>query len=151
MTGAEIRTFRQQAKLTQKELGAMLGASDRTVSSWETERYALPCEWAKQLEELMKSWARPLEKKLAEPVKPPKPATTKTTNPCKACPYWQHMDNRKSPTMDCACLQETGRVRTCGVERTYQRHRTLSPLSLDAARATELGLSYGQYKAGGVI
>ena len=42
---------------------------------------------------------------------------------------------------------ETGHARTCGVERTYQRYRTLSPLSLDAARAAELGLSYGQYKA----
>lgn len=75
---------------------------------------------------------------------------TTTANPCKACPYWQHMDNRKSKTMYCACLQETGHVRTCGVERTYQRRRVLSPLSLDAARAAELGVSYGQYKARGM-
>ena len=59
---------------------------------------------------------------------------------------WQHMDSAKSKTMYCACIQETGHVRTCGVERTYQRYRELSPLSLDAARAAELGLSYGQYK-----
>ena len=72
---------------------------------------------------------------------------TTTANPCKACPHWQHMDSAKSKTMYCACIQETGDVRSCGVERTYQRYRTLSPLSLDAARAAELGLSYGQYKA----
>ena len=76
-----------------------------------------------------------------------KPATA---NPCKTCPHWQHMDGEKSETMYCACLQETGHVRTCGVERTYQRYKALSPLSLDAARAAELGLSYGAYKAGGV-
>ena len=76
---------------------------------------------------------------------------TTTANPCKGCPYWRHMDSAKSKTMYCACLQETGHARTCGVERTYQRHRELSPLSLDAARAAELGLSYGQYKAMGVI
>ena len=87
------------------------------------------------------------EKEAAKPVEPAKPATAKTANQCKACPYWQHMDNAKSKTMYCACFQETGYVRTCGVERTYQRHRALSPLSLDAARAAELGLSYGQYKA----
>ena len=91
------------------------------------------------------------EKEAAKPVEPAKPATTKTANQCKACPYWQHMDNRKSKTMYCACLQETGHSRICGVERTYQRHRVLSPLSLDAARAAELGVSYGQYKAGGTI
>ena len=72
---------------------------------------------------------------------------TTTANPCKGCPHWQHMDGQKSLTMYCTCLQETGHVRTCGVERTYQRHRELSPLSLDAARAAELGVSYGQYKA----
>ena len=54
-------------------------------------------------------------------------------------------------TMYCACLQETGHTRACGVERTYQRYRTLSPLSLDAARAAELGVSYGAYKARGVV
>lgn len=76
---------------------------------------------------------------------------TTTANPCKACPHWQHMDSAKSKTMYCACIQETGHVRTCGVERTYQRYRTLNPLSLDAARAAELGLSYGQYKAREVV
>ena len=93
---------------------------------------------------------KPPEKEPAEPVKPAKLTATKTANPCKTCPYWQHMDNRKSKTMYCACLQETGHTRTCGVERTYQRYRTLSPLSLDTARAAELGLSYGQYKARGM-
>lgn len=73
-----------------------------------------------------------------------------TANPCKGCPHWRHMDGR-SKTMCCAHLQETGHARTCGVERTYQRHRELSPLSLDAARAAELGLSYGQYKAREVV
>ena len=77
---------------------------------------------------------------------PPKPQIS-----AKNCPHWQHMDRAKSKTMYCACLQETGHVRTCGVERTYQRRRTLSPLSLDAARAAELGLSYGQYKAREVV
>lgn len=76
---------------------------------------------------------------------------TATANPCKGCPHWQHMDSAKSKTMYCACIQETGHVRTCGVERTYQRYRTLSLLSLDAARAAELGVSYGQYKARGVV
>ena len=86
-----------------------------------------------------------------ESVEPAKPTTTKTANQCKACPHWQHMDSAKSKTMYCACLQETGHSRICGVERTYQRHRALRPLSLDAARAAELGLSYGQYKARGGI
>ena len=90
------------------------------------------------------------EKEAAKLVEPAKPATAKTANPCKGCPYWQHMDNQKSKTVYCACLQETGHVRTCGVERTYQRHRALRPLSLDAARAAELGVSYGQYKARGM-
>lgn len=76
---------------------------------------------------------------------------TTTANPCKGCPHWQHMDSAKSKTMYCACIQETGHVRTCGVECTYQRYRELSPLSLDAARAAELGLSYGQYKAREVV
>ena len=77
---------------------------------------------------------------------------TTTANPCKGCPHWQHMDSAKSKTMYCACIQETGHARTCGVERTYQRYRSLSPLSLDAALAAERGMSYGQYKAmGGVI
>ena len=33
---------------------------------------------------------------------------TTTANPCKGCPHWQHMDGQKSPTMYCACIQETG-------------------------------------------
>ena len=76
---------------------------------------------------------------------------TTTANPCKGGPDGRHMDSAKSKTMYCACIQETGHVRTCGVERTYQRYRTLSLLSLDAARAAELGVSYGQYKARGVV
>jgi len=148
MTGADIREFRARAELTQKELGAMIGVSDWTISSWEKGRYTLAPERIEQLEELMKRLGRPPEKEDAKPAKPAKPTTTKTAaNPCKGCPYWQHMDRAKSPTMYCACLQETGHVRTCGVERTYQRYRALSPLSLDAARAAELGVSYGQYKA----
>ena len=153
MTGAEIRAFREQAGLTQERLGATIGVSTFTVYCWEKGKQTPVPERIEQLEELMKSRVRPSEKettKPAEPIeaaKPKKPATTKTANPCKNCPYWQHMDNAKSKTMYCACLQETGHVRTCGVERTYQRRRTLSPLSLDAARAAELGLSYGQYKA----
>ena len=65
--------------------------------------------------------------------------------------YLLDLLSRMSKTMYCACLQETSHVRTCGVERTYQRYRALSPLSLDAARAAELGVSYGQYKARGVV
>ena len=154
MTGAEIRAFREQAGLTQEKLGATIGVSTSTVHCWEKEKQTPAPERIKQLEELMKSGVRPPAKEAAkpvEPVKPAKPAATKTANPCKGCPYWQHMDNAKSKTMYCACFQETGHVRTCGVERTYQRHRALSPLSLDAARAAELGVSYGAYKAGGVI
>ena len=98
-----------------------------------------------------KKLPKPPKKEPAKPAESAKPVTTKTANPCKNCPYWQHMDHVKSPTMYCACLQETGHARTCGVERTYQRYRALSPLSLDAARAAELGVSYGQYKARGVV
>ena len=150
MTGAEIRAFREQAGLTQEKLGATIGVSTSTVHCWEKEKQTPAPERIKQLEELMESGVRPPAKEAAkpvEPVKPAKPAATKTTNPCKNCPHWQRMDRAKSPTMYCACFQETGHVRTCGVERTYQRYRALSPLSLDAARAAELGVSYGQYKA----
>ena len=153
MTGAEIRAFRERVGLTQEKLGATIGVSTSTVYCWEKEKQAPTPERIEQLEELMKSGVRPPEKedaKPAKPVEPAKPATTKTANPCKACPHWHHMDRAKSTTMYCACLQETGRVRTCGVERTYQRYRALTPLSLDAARAAELGVSYGQYKAGGI-
>ena len=150
MRGTEIRAFRERVQLTQKELGAMIGVSGMTILGWEKERRTPPPERIEQLEKLIKGEVELPKKepaKPAEPVKPVKPTTTKTANPCKGCPYWQHMDHVKSPTMYCACLQETGHVRTCGVERTYQRHRALSPLSLDAARAAELGVSYGQYKA----
>ena len=151
MTGAEIRAFRAREQLTQKELGAATGVSDATICNWENEKYAPPPEWIELLERLMKGEVKLPKKEPAKPVEPAKPTATKTANPCKGCPYWQHMDNAKSKTMYCACLQETGHVRTCGVERTYQRCRTLSPLSLDAARAAELGVSYGQYKARGGI
>lgn len=150
MTGAEIRAFREQAGLTQEKLGAMIGVSTLTVYCWEKEKQTPAPERIEQLEELMKRLGRPSEES-AELIKPAKPTATKTANPCKGCPYWQHMDSAKSPTMYCACLREAGHVRTCGVERTYQRHRALSPLSLDAARAAELGVSYGAYKEGGVI
>ena len=154
MTGADIREFRARAELTQEKLGAMIGVSGMTILGWEKERRTPPPERIEQLEELMKSGVRPPKKEPAkpvEPVKPAKPTATKTANPCKGCPHWQHMDSAKSPTMYCACFQETGYVRTCGVERTYQRYKALSPLSLDAARAAELGVSYGQYKARGVV
>ena len=150
------------------------------ISSWEKESRPIPAEQETKLRQLMgassqerremlaeirkgkaeaerrrkiarQARAKQPEKEPAEPVKPTKPATTKTANPCKDCLYWQHMDNAKSLTMYCACLQETGHLRICGVERTYQRHRELSPLSLDVARAAELGLSYGQYKAREVV
>lgn len=150
MTGAEIRAFREQAGLTQEKLGAMIGVSTLTVYCWEKEKQTPAPERIEQLEELMKRLGRPSEES-AELIKSAKPTATKTANPCKGCPYWQHMDSAKSPTMYCACFQETGHVRTCGIERTYQRHGALSPLSLDAARAAELGVSYGAYKAGGVI
>lgn len=177
MTGAEIKAFRERVQMSQCPLARMLGTGQDTVSRWESGQTKLSGTYKTKLERLMhavpeeldarrdevrreqaeerrkrrcanpvkpKKPPRPPEK---EPAKPAKPATTKTANPCKGCPYWQHMDGVKSPTMYCACLQETGHVRTCGVERTYQRHRALSPLSLDAARAAELGVSYGQYKA----
>lgn len=150
MTGAEIRAFREQAGLTQEKLGAMIGVSTLTVYCWEKEKQTPAPERIEQLEELMKRLGRSSEES-AELIKPAKPTATKTANPCKGCPYWQHMDSAKSPTMYCACLQETGHVRTCGVERTYQRYKALSPLSLDAARAAELGVSYGQYKAREVV
>lgn len=157
MTGAEIRAFREQEQLAQKEFAAAIGVSNATMCNWENERYAPPPEWDELLEKLMKGEVKLPKKEPAKPAEPvkteklAKPVTTKTTNPCKTCPYWQHMDGAKSKTMYCACLQETGHVRTCGVERTYQRRRTLSLLSLDAARAAELGLSYGQYKAREVV
>ena len=181
MTGAEIRAFREQKQMSQCLLARMLGTGQDTVSKWESGQtkpsntYKAQLEWLvhaapeelqarqdeirqEQAEERRKRrCANPVKpKKLPklpekEAAKPAKPAATKTANPCKNCPHWQHMDHVKSKTMYCACLQETGHVRTCGVERTYQRRRALSPLSLDAARAAELGVSYGQYKARGGI
>ena len=177
MTGAEIKAFRAQKQMSQYQLAQLVGTVQNVVSKWEHNQtrpsgvYKARLEWLmhaapeeldarrdevrrEQAEERRKRrCANPVKPKKApkppekEPTKPAKPTATKTANPCKNCPYWQHMDNRKSKTMYCACLQETGHVRTCGVERTYQRYRTLSPLSLDAARAAELGVSYGQYKA----
>lgn len=180
MTGAEIKAFRRRELLTQEMLAQAIGTLQAYISSWEKESRPIPAEQETKLRQLMgassqerremlaeirkgkaeaerrrkiarQARAKQPEKEAAKPVEPVKPTTTKTANQCKACPHWQHMDNAKSKTMYCACLQETGHVRTCGVERTYQRHRALRPLSLDAARAAELGLSYGQYKARGVI
>ena len=181
MTGAEIRAFRERERISQCLLARMLGTGQDTVSRWESGQTKLSDTYKTRLERLMhaapeeldarrdevrreqaeerrkRRCANPVKSKKApkppekEPAEPAKPTATKTANPCKGCPYWQHMDSAKSPTMYCACLQETGHVRTCGVERTYQRHRALSPLSLDAARAAELGVSYGQYKARGGI
>ncbi len=39
MYGIRIRELRLEHKLTQKELGKLLGVDFRTVSFWETERY----------------------------------------------------------------------------------------------------------------
>ena len=180
MAGAEIRAFRERERISQCLLARMLGTGQDTVSKWESGQTKLSDTYKTKLERLMhaapeeldarrdevrqeqaeerrkRRCANPVKpKKLPklpekEPAEPTKPATAKTANPCKTGPYWQHMDSAKSKTMYCACLQETGHVRTCGVERTYQRYRALSPLSLDAARAAELGLSYGQYKARGM-
>ena len=176
MTGAEIKAFRRRELLTQEMLAQAIGTLQAYISSWEKESRPIPAEQETKLRQLMgassqerremlaeirkgkaeaerrrkiarQARAKQPEKEPAEPVEPAKPATTKTANPCKDCLYWQHMDGQKSLTMCCTCLQETGHARTCGVERTYQRRRTLSPLSLDAARAVELGVSYGQYKA----
>ena len=180
MTGAEIRAFRERERISQCLLARMLGTGQDTVSRWESGQTKLSDTYKTKLERLMhaapeeldarrdevrreqaeerrkRRCANPVKPKKPpkppekEPVKPAKPAATKTANPCKNCPHWQHMDHVKSKTMYCACLQETGHSRICGVERTYQRHRALSPLSLDAARAAELGVSYGQYKARGM-
>lgn len=173
MTGTEIKAFRQRAQMSQYQLARMLGAKQSIVSKWERSQtkpsdtyktkleqlvYATPEELQARRDEIQREQAEELRKRrCANPVKPQKSAKEKlprsvaarAANPCKGCPYWQHMDRAKSKTMYCACLQETGHARTCGVERTYQRYRALSPLSLDAARAAELGLSYGQYKVRG--
>ena len=175
MTGAEIKAFRAQKQMSQYQLAQLVGTAQNAVSKWEHNQsrpsgvykarlewlvHAAPEELQARQDEIRQEQAEERRKRhCANPVKPKKPAkkkpprsvATRAANPCKGCPNWQHMHGQKSPTMYCACLLETGRARTCGVERTYQRHRELSPLSLDAARAAELGLSYGQYKAGEVI
>lgn len=159
MTGQDIRAFRQRERLSQEALGGVLGVIHSSISNWERGRH-IPASHEAKLQELMGASPEGLAELLdGVPRKPQKPAKGKpprsvaarAANPCKGCPHWQHMDSAKSKTMYCACIQETGHVRTCGVERTYQRYRTLSPLSLDAARAAELGLSYGQYKAREVV
>ena len=171
MTGAEIKAFRVQKQMSQYQLAQLVGATQNVVSKWERNQtrpsdvykarlewlvHAAPEELDARRDEVRQEQAEERRKRhCANPVKPQKPAKKKpprsvaarAANPCKGCPHWQHMDSAKSLTMYCACLQETGHARTCGVERTYQRRRELSPLSLDAARAAELGLSYGQYKA----
>ena len=155
MTGQDIRAFRQRERLSQEALGGVLGVIHSSISNWERGGH-IPASHEAKLQELMGASPEGLAELLdGVPRKPQKPAKGKpprsvaarAASPCKGCPHWQHMDSAKSKTMYCACIQETGHVRTCGVERTYQRYRTLSPLSLDAARAAELGLSYGQYKA----
>lgn len=139
MTGREIRAFRQNNKLTQQAFGAMIGVSGGAIGDYERGVRAIPEERMPQVKRVMGAELR------AEPV------SAQAAKTCKTCPYWRHMDGVKSKTMYCAHLQETGHARTCGVERTYQRYRALSPLSLDAARAAELGMSYGQYKAMEVV
>ena len=159
MTGAEIKAFRAQKQMSQYQLARMLGTGQDTVSRWESGQTKLSDTYKTKLERLMHAAPEELDarrdevrqeqaeerrkRRCANPVKPQKPAKKKpprsvaarAANPCKGCPHWQHMDGAKSKTMYCACLQETGHVRTCGVERTYQRYKVLSPLSLDAARA----------------
>ena len=161
--------------MSQYQLAQLVGTRQNAVSKWERNQtrpsgvykarlewlvHAAPEELQARQDEIRQEQAEERRKRhCANPVNPQKPAKKKpprsvaarAANPCKGCPHWKHMDSTKSETMYCACLQETGYVRTCGVERTYQRRRVLSPLSLDAARAAELGLSYGQYKARGGI
>ena len=175
MTGAEIKAFRAQKQMSQYQLAQLVGTTQNAVSKWErnqtrpSDAYKARLEWlvhaapeeldARRDEVRQEQAEERRKRRCANPVKPQKPAKKKpprsvaarATNLCKGCPHWQHMDSAKSKTMYCACIQETGHVRTCGVERTCQRYRELSPLSLDAARAAELGLSYGQYKAREVV
>ena len=175
MTGAEIRAFRAQKQMSQYQLAQLVGTTQNAVSKWERNQtrpsdvYKVRLEWLvhaapeelearrdevrqEQAEERRKRHcANPVKPQKLAKKKPPRSVAARAANPCKGCPHWQHMDNAKSLTMYCACLQETGHARTCSVERTYQRRRELSPLSLDAARAAELGLSYGQYKAREVV
>ena len=175
MTGAEIKAFRAQKQMSQYQLAQLVGTTQDAVSKWEHNQtrpsgvYKAQLEWlvhaapeelqARQDEIRQEQAEERRKRRCANPVKPKKPAKEKppksvaarAANPCNGCPHWQHMDGAKSKTMYCACLQETGHSRICGVERTYQRYRALSLLSLDAARAEELGLSYGQYKARGGI
>ena len=154
MTGADIRAFRQRVRLSQRVLAEMLYMSQAEMSKWENDAYNARSDQIAKLQKLMDATPEELEEMLAGCPRMKRPSKqaesrprTENALPCKTCPHWHHMDNTKSKTMYCACIQETGHARTCGVERTYQRYRTLSPLSLDAARAAELGVSYGQYKA----
>ena len=175
MTGAEIKAFRTREQMSQYQLAQLVGTTQNVVSKWERNQarpsdvYKAQLEWLvhaapeeldarrdevrqEQAEERRKrQCANPAKTQKPAKKKPPRSAAARAANPCKGCPHWHHMDNQKSPTMYCACFRETGHVRTCGVERTYQRHRALSPLSLDAARAVELGVSYGQCKARGGV
>lgn len=140
MTGQDIRAYRQRNKLTQAAFGALIGVSAGTVGDWERGKRVIPTEHLSRVESVMSRETKTT------------PVTEQAAKACKTCPYWRHMDGVKSKTMYCAHLQETGNARTCGVERTYQRYRALSSLSLDAAaRAAELGMSYGQYKAMGAM
>ena len=139
MTGQDIRAYRQRNKLTQEAFGTLIGVSAGTVGDWERGKRVIPTEHLSRVESVMSRETKTT------------PVTEQAAKACKTCPYWRHMDGEKSKTMYCAHLQETGHVRTCGVERTYQRYRALSSLSLDAARAAELGMSYGKCKANGVI
>lgn len=147
MTGEDIRAYRKQNGLTQTEFGALVGVTCTTVSAWEAGEQKILAKRMPKLREVMGIEDPPPEAvpTLSDPVDP------QAAKRCKKCPYWRHMDNRGSVTRYCACLVETGRERTCGVERTYQRYKEVSPLSLDAARAAELGMSYGQYKARGAM
>lgn len=147
MTGEDIRAYRKQNGLTQTEFGALVERSKNTISDWETGLHPIPGRQMARLREIMG-----IEEPLPEAVPTmPEPVDLQAAKRCKKCPYWRHMDNRNSVTRYCAYLVETGRERTCGVEHTYQRYKEMSPLSLDAARAAELGMSYGQYKARGAM
>ena len=173
MTGQDIRAFRQRERLSQEALGGVLGVIHSSISNWERGGH-IPASHEAKLQELMgaspeglaelldgvprkaeerrrRQCANHVKPKKSAKQKPPRSVAARADNPCKGCPHWRHMDGRSSKTMCCAHLQETGHARTCGVERTYQRYRSLSPLSLDAARAAELGVSYGQYKAREVV
>lgn len=145
MTGQDIRAYREQNGLTQKEFGALVGVGDRVISGWETDLFPIPERRVARLKEVMGIEEPPPKQEWEQPV------DSLAGKRCGKCPYWQHTGRRNSRVMYCACFVETGRERTCGIEHTYQRYRKITPLSLDAARAAELGMSYGQYKARGAM